>query len=307
MTRNKMKNIRSRFSAWLDGDHDLLADMEPYQEDESLFEREKSEPIKLETVKSVEHFQLRMFSKLYRFLSVIMCLAIIAVLLYTVSGMPRFGDAGSPTNNEVSTRYIESGPEETGAVNVVAGMILDYRAFDTLGETFVLFTAGSVVFILLINDGRHKTKREMEEDSAYNASDDIIVKITARLLIPVIVLFGLCVVINGHLSPGGGFSGGSIVGAGLTLYAIAFGFIREDRLISKKTLMNIMAAALLFYSVAKGYSFYMGANHFENGIPLGKAGNILSAGLILPLNIAVGIVVALTMYALYSAFRRGRL
>ena len=307
MTRNSKKNLRSRFYAWLNSDHDLLADMEPYQEDESLFEREESEPLKFEPVKSVEHFQLRMFSKLYRFLSVIMCLAIIAVLLYTVSGMPRFGDPGSPTNNEVSSRYIESGPEETGAANIVAGMILDYRAFDTLGETFVLFAAVSVVFILLLNDGRHKTKREMEEDAAYNASDDIIVKITAHLLIPVIVMFGICVIINGHLSPGGGFSGGSIVGAGLTLYAIAFGFIREDRLISKKTLMTIMATALLFYSVAKGYSFFMGANRLENGIPLGKTGSIISAGLILPLNIAVGIVVALTMYALYSAFRRGRI
>lgn len=307
MTQNKTRNLISRFSAWLNGDHDLLADMEPYQEDESLFEEENNEPHKFETVKSIENFQIRTFSKIYTFLSVIMCLAIIAALLFTVSGMPRFGDPASPTNNEVAARYIQSGLEETGAVNAVAGLILDYRAFDTLGELFVLFTACSGVFILLLNDGRHKTKREMEEDAAYNASDDIIVNVTARLLIPVIVLFGMCIILNGHVSPGGGFSGGSVVGAGLTLYAIAFGFSREDRLISKKTLLAVTAAALTFYSVVKGYAFYMGAHHLENGISLGIVGNVISAGLILPLNIAVGIVVACMMYALYSAFRRGRL
>lgn len=59
----------------------------------------------------------------------------------TVVALPPFGEADNPYNNEVSQRYIEKGIEETGAINFVAGMILDYRAFDTLGESFVLFTA----------------------------------------------------------------------------------------------------------------------------------------------------------------------
>jgi multicomponent Na+:H+ antiporter subunit B len=43
----------------------------------------------------------------------------------------------------------------------------------------------------------------------------------------------------------------------------------------------------------------------ETGIPLGTPGAILSSGLILPLNICVGLVVACTMYTFYAMFRKG--
>mgnify|MGYP003309222873 CR=1 FL=1 len=55
--------------------------------------------------------------------------------------MPSTGEAGNPANNEVADRYIQQGLEETGATNIVAGMILDYRAFDTLGGTRKQFMA----------------------------------------------------------------------------------------------------------------------------------------------------------------------
>lgn len=48
-----------------------------------------------------------------------------------------------------------------------------------------------------------------------------------------------------------------------------------------------------------------GAAHIPTGIPIGTPGNILSGGLILPLNIGVGILVACTVYALYSLFNEG--
>lgn len=62
--------------------------------------------------------------------------------------LPPFGAADNPYNNEVSERYIEKGIEETGAVNFVTGMILDYRAFDTFGESTVLFVAACSVILL---------------------------------------------------------------------------------------------------------------------------------------------------------------
>jgi multicomponent Na+:H+ antiporter subunit B len=55
----------------------------------------------------------------------------------------------------------------------------------------------------------------------------------------------------------------------------------------------------------KSYSFYTGANHIESVIPLGTPGAILSSGLILILNICVGVVVAGTMYTFYVMFRKG--
>ena len=81
---------------------------------------------------------LRIFRRIYQVMSVFLCTGIIAVLLWTVAYLPVFGNAGNPDNNEVSARYIEQGLDETGAVNIVTGMILDYRAFDTFGEPSVL-------------------------------------------------------------------------------------------------------------------------------------------------------------------------
>ena len=82
-------------------------------------------------------------------LSVLLCVGIIGILVITAQYLPPFGHPENPANNEVSRRYIENGMEETGAVNIVAGMILDYRAFDTLGESNVLFTAVCAVMLLL--------------------------------------------------------------------------------------------------------------------------------------------------------------
>ena len=253
----------------------------------------------------------RITDALYRLMSVVICLGIIIVLLNTVSQLPKFGDSNNPLNNEVSERYIEKGMEETGAVNIVAGMILDYRAFDTLGESHVLFIAACSVLILLkLNldkDGR-PTREQLDveaNDRVYEPKNDVILQKIAKLLVPLILLFGIYNILNGHLSPGGGFSGGAIMGAGLILYLNAYGFKKTGRFFNFTVFRVVSYCSLTFYALAKAYSFFTGANHLESGISTGTPGDILSAGLILPLNIAVGLVVACTMYAFYTLFRKG--
>ena len=86
----------------------------------------------------------------YCVLCVLICVTMIALLMFTVTNLPSFGSPDHPINNEVSARYIEKGLQETGAVNIVTGMILDYRAFDTLGESTVLFTAAMVVLFMVV-------------------------------------------------------------------------------------------------------------------------------------------------------------
>ena len=85
--------------------------------------------------------EMKIFAKLYRVSSVLFCVLLVFMLLTAVSWLPTFGEADNPVNNEVAARYIENGLQETGAINIVTGMILDYRAFDTLGESHVLFIA----------------------------------------------------------------------------------------------------------------------------------------------------------------------
>lgn len=252
-------------------------------------------------------------SRLYVILALALGAMMIFFLLETVALMPRFGDPQTPGANVVSERYITKGLEETGATNIVAGMILDYRAFDTLGESTVLFIAASAVLILLRID-RNKDGSPVQEliaaesdDRHYEPRNDRILQGSAMILTPIIFLYGIYIILNGHLSPGGGFSGGAIISAGLILYLDAFGFDKAGRFFTYKTFTWVSFFSLSFYALAKAYSFYCGANNLPSGIPLGTPGAILSGGLIMPLNIAVGMVVACTMYIFYALFRKGGL
>lgn len=247
----------------------------------------------------------------YRVTAVVICLGIIWMLLQTAAYLPPFGNPGNPANNEVSRRYIEQGMQETGAVNIVAGMILDYRAFDTLGESNVLFIAACSVLILLrISSEKHGgdavAQLEAEaDDRMYEPKNDLILQRIASFLVPLILLFGVYIIMNGHISPGGGFSGGAVMGAGLILYLNAFGFKKTERFFTFKTFKAVSLCALSFYAVSKAYSFFTGANHLSSFITPGTPGRLFSAGLIPYLNIAVGLVVCCTMYAFYTLFRKG--
>lgn len=260
----------------------------------------------------IEESVLRMFRRIYQVMSVLLCTGIIAVLLWTIAYLPVFGNAGNPDNNEVSARYIERGLKETGAVNIVTGMILDYRAFDTFGESCVLFIASCCVLVLLRIDGaggdaNAKKRLAKADDRLFEPKNDIILQKTASVLVPLILMFGIYIVLNGHLSPGGGFSGGAVLGSGLILYLNAFGFEKTELFFTERVFRRVTLGALTFYCLAKSYSFFTGANHLNSGISLGTPGAILSGGLILPLNICVGLVVACTMYAFYTLFRKGGL
>lgn len=305
-----------RFKQWLDGTKDPYLDeveMKPQKEfcenKEIIKKREEEDKEIFQRVYDVEHnAKIRFFNRAYTVFSVLFCISLVFLLLTAVSHLPKFGQGNNPVNNEVSQRYIEKGLQETGAVNIVTGMILDYRAFDTLGESHVLFIATCTVLILLRSD-RKKGKNSIEDmednDRIYEPKNDIILQTVARILVPPIIIFGIYVILGGHLGPGGGFSGGAVIGAGLILYLNAFGFAKTERFFTAKTYKWMSFGALACYALAKSYSFYTGANHIHSIIPMGTPGAILSSGLILILNICVGIVVAGTMYTFYAMFRKG--
>ena len=310
------KTLSYRMRQWYEGEKDPFlntVEMKPqpeFKEDKDVVEKRERERKRLyEHIYDMEHnAKVRTFRKLYRVFSVIFCIALVLVLLTMVSYLPTIGEVSNPVNNEVSRRYIENGLQETGAVNIVTGMILDYRAFDTLGESHVLFIATCTVLILLRVDkkkGKGGQEDAEENDRVYEPKNDIILQTVARILVPPIIIFGIYVILGGHLGPGGGFSGGAVIGAGLILYLNAFGFVKTERFFTAKTYKWMSFCALACYALSKCYSFYTGANHIKSVIPLGTPGAILSSGLILILNICVGIVVAGTMYTFYVMFRKG--
>ena len=241
---------------------------------------------------------------LYRVMSVLASVGIIAILLWGVMDLPAFGRETSPTENEVAARYLENGLAEGGATNLVANMILDYRAFDTLGESNVLFAASCAVMMLLWR----LDERDGHAPAAVKPprARDPVLQTGARIFCPVIFLLGLYIILNGHLGPGGGFSGGAVMGAALILFRCAFGSERIGRFISWNVFRAVIFTALTFYALSKAYSFFTGANGLPSFITVGTPGAIFSGGLILPLNIAVGFVVCCTMYGFFVLFEFGK-
>lgn len=302
MDLSENKTFWQRLKGWVDGE-DIIIDADKYIKTREA----KPEKVRQERTVSVEMVRER--KGIYRVLCVAVTVIFIAVMLRVVIDLPMFGDPGSPTNNEVAARYLEQGIEETGAINFVAGMILDYRAFDTFGESNVLFMAVIGVLMLLQKDKKNISEAEEQEnreDDVFDGQDSkLILKKGAKCLAPMVILYGIYVVLNGHLSPGGGFSGGSIIGAGLILYSAANGHKEMKKFFTIKTLTYISVACLLTYCGCKSYSFFTGANHVGWEVPKGVPGNILSSGFILPLNICVGLVVACTMYGFYALFTKG--
>lgn len=84
-----------------------------------------------------------------RILPLITVLLVGGLLIWSAQDMPDVGDPDAPTNLHVAPYYIEHSEEEVGIENMVSAILADYRGYDTLGETTVIFTAGvSVLFLL---------------------------------------------------------------------------------------------------------------------------------------------------------------
>ena len=107
----------------------------------------------------------------YRVTAFIVCVSLVGLLLYGVVRMPLFGNADTLADSEVASFYVTHTLEETGAVNIVTGIILDYRGFDTLGESHVLFVAVSSVLLLLSIRGE-KDEQDVRRNNSADAGHD---------------------------------------------------------------------------------------------------------------------------------------
>ena len=238
-----------------------------------------------------------------KILSIGITITLIIILLLGVSELPKFGQYSNPANNVVSHYYIENATKDTGAMNIVTGIILDYRAFDTFVESSVLFTA-SIIVLLLLKKEDHLSGTDKEDEIIGST----ILKQVSKVIIPCIQIFGVYIIFYGHLSPGGGFAGGTIIGTSFILYRIIYGKKLTDKTLPYSRLLTYLCGAIMLYGVLKGYSFITGGNHLDLPQPnLGTPGSILSGGFLLPLNILVGLIVAITIYFFFTLFDEGEI
>ena len=161
--------------------------------------------------------------------------------------------------------------------------------------------AVSAVMILLLRDRKNTSEHELQqmerEETAVQGRSDLILKQVAWVLLPFIFLFAIYVLLNGETSPGGGFSGGTILGAGMILFSAAFGPGYTRVLMNQRRYSAVRTFGLLLYAVLYGVYIFIGAN----GLP-----NYLT-GMILLIDLAVGLVVACTVYGFYALFSRGEI
>lgn len=133
--------------------------------------------------------------------------------------------------------------------------------------------------------------------------NDLIVKTIVRWVIPFIQLFGVYVIFYGHVSFGGGFSGGALIGASLILYAITFGLKASMKMVPHKRSQWMESLGILWY-IGLGLVGIFASGYFlgnkASGFYMGEAGQLLSAGIIPLLTIGIGVKVASTMITLFQ-------
>ncbi|QWB99733.1 sodium:proton antiporter [Mycoplasmatota bacterium] len=133
--------------------------------------------------------------------------------------------------------------------------------------------------------------------------NDIIIKNITRIIIPFAQMYGIFIILNGHISPGGGFAGGAIIGTTLILYTLVFGREKGKKKFSHKmSEISESGGIMLFVIIGMIGMITAGAflSNLSGGFPQGQLGEILSGGFIPILMIGIGIKVTSTMISLFN-------
>ncbi len=195
--------------------------------------------------------------------------------------------------------YVKLIPQELGAPNVITGILLTYRAFDTLGEVAVLFmVAAGVGLVLGASNKRRKSSPRKVVETARLSSE--IVQSGAQILAPLIAIFAAYIIMNGHRSAGGGFQGGAVIASGVLLLVLASTRYRVDL---EFLSMTESAAGVLFVLTGIAGLIFAGGFLDNRMLPLGQFGAFFSAGAIPILSVLLGVKVGCELSVIIDRFR----
>ena len=216
---------------------------------------------------------------------------------------------------------------DTSVPNIVTSVLADYRSYDTMFETIVIFTAGiACIFLLrifktIVPESRmyrhiptgiilrvEKGGKAPDESHHFEPIDsvwipyDLVIRTTCRMVIPFIQIFALYVIAHGHHSPGGGFQGGVILGASFILFALGFNLRLAIRQMGEK-ITAVMCALGIFIYAGTGILCMFFKSSFMDYSALSAlfgTGPVTARSLgILIVEIGVGISVMAVMVVLY--------
>ena len=130
-----------------------------------------------------------------------------------------------------------------------------------------------------------------------------VLRVIARALVPMILLFGLYVQFHGDFGPGGGFQAGVIFAAGLIVYALIFGLESLQQVVPPILTERLMAAGVLLYGAVGVVAMFLGGTFLDysalDPLTTGHHGQHLG---IIVIELGVGLAVAATIMRIYYAF-----
>lgn len=214
---------------------------------------------------------------------------LLAVLVIGLHGLPAFGDYHGVYG--LLLDRIE--PSLRHATDIVTALNFDIRAFDTLGEEFILFAsvAGVALLLRLMRDEEDRPRASSVEEHTFAEASDAL-RVSALILVPLLVTLGGYVVLHGVLTPGGGFQGGIVLAAAPVAVLLAGRYLAVRRAAPNWLLEAIDSAGAIAYGLIGLGGLIFASVFFKNFLPLGTPGKLLSAGT-MPLNsIAVGLEVS---------------
>ena len=213
-----------------------------------------------------------------------------------------FGYTPDVDLNLTARYYAERTVADIGAANIVTAIVVTYRGLDTLGEVTVLFLAASIVGLVLARNTQ--TRNAPHTSNAPKAPPlrapvGELLTTGTRYLVPMILLLGVYVFVNGHLTPGGGFQGGAIVASGVLMLLLADPFKK----FSHGLISAIESLAGIFYIVIGLLGLLLAGGFLDNRfLPLGTLGDLFSAGAIPLIYSLIGLKVGAEFSSMLADF-----
>jgi multicomponent Na+:H+ antiporter subunit B len=237
-----------------------------------------------------------------KLLALVILAALAAVLLYVMAGMPPMGDPDNPTRTHIAPSYLENAKKDTGSENVVTAINVNYRGFDAMGKVAIIFTAMTGVIAIL---GRRK-ERLYPHAARLEAGSSIVVRTMVRFLVPFVILFSLYIMLNGEVTPGGGFQGGAIIGASMIIFTTIFGYWESSRRVPQRLRIPLEGSAIIVFLLVGVVGLAGGGNFLTYAWPAVSASiqPALVTWLTVLVEIAIGIGYAMALISiLYTMIR----
>ena len=131
---------------------------------------------------------------------------------------------------------------------------------------------------------------------------DSILQIVSVFILPYIQIFGLYLILYGHVSPGGGFAGGAILGVGFLLVGLAFGGVRAAKFLPHRISALLESGGGIWYLLVGFIPLFLGYNYLENfgSGSIWDQTTVACGRMILLLSLGIGLKVASTMFTLFQ-------